>query len=155
MKVKFKYGIKSFSGKMDEMVFANYENYGITIGRMLPEDRELTENQSIMGTRMQLMGSLWNATALEFKSDMAAYAVKVSLMPERTGKVGINGFSLFVMALYGASNDPESPMSLDNLSVDDLVLGSYTQIMDVKTMVENGYLPQVDGYEEYTASINA
>lgn len=44
MKLKFRYGIKAFSGTLDELNFASYGSRG-TVGRMLPENREIALSQ--------------------------------------------------------------------------------------------------------------
>jgi len=153
MKVKFKYGIKSFSGTHDEMVFANYENFGVVIGRMMPEKRELTENQILMGNRLGKISSLWNLVSSGYKEDMIAYAVKFSLLPERTGTVGVNAFSIFVKAIYAASKSETNPLHIDSINADDLEMGSYDMIDNVVDMVDAGFLPVVSGYELLTTSI--
>lgn len=156
MKVKFKYGIKSFSGTHDELVFANYEDYGVVIGRMLPRSGEPTPNQEMMGKRLSILGGLWNScVSAGYKADLAVYAQKYSLLPERSGSVGVNAFSVFVKAVYAAYNDVSTNFEIEDMTCDDLQIDAYPYLDNVADMVDNGFLPEVFGYELLTASIAA
>lgn len=153
MKIKFKYGIKSFSGLFDEMIFANYERDKVVIGRMYNPSPRVTQNNEFMGTVMQNITKLWDAVSQAYKKDCKNYAYKMFGLPKFDGKVSGNGFSVFVKIIWAASKDPENPLDLMALSVDDLEVGAYTQIESVKVCVENDYLPVVDGYEAYDSEI--
>ena len=152
MKVKFKYGIKSFSGLFDEMIFSNYQRDNVVIGRMYNPSPKVSENNSIMGAKMQAISKIWVATTDAYKEDFKGYSYKMFGLPMFDGKVSGNGFSAFVKAMWGASKDTENPLDLLALSVDDLEVEAYSQIVSVKVCVENGYLPVVDGYEAYNAA---
>lgn len=151
MKIKFKYGIKSFSGLFDEMIFANYERDKLVIGRMYNPSPRVSENNEIMGTIMQNISKLWTGISLAYKKDCKRYAYKMFGLPEFDGKISGNGFSVFVKILWAASKGPEPQLDLMHLSVDDLELDAYQQIRTIKDCVENGYLPVVDGYEAYSS----
>jgi hypothetical protein len=153
MKIKFKYGIKSFSGLFDEMIFANYERDKVVIGRMYNPSPRVTENNTLMGTIMQNITKLWAASSETYKKDCKNYAYKMFGLPMFDGKISGNGFSVFVKILWAASKDTENPLDLMALSVDDLEVEAYSQIESVKVCVENGYLPVVDGYEAYNSKI--
>ena len=45
MQVKFKYGVKSFSGTLDDHVYANYEDRGVVIGRMKPKKTRINSSK--------------------------------------------------------------------------------------------------------------
>lgn len=149
MKIKFKYGIKSFSGLFDEMIFANYQRDKVVIGRMYNPSPKITENNWTMGAKMQGISKIWGATSPAYKKDFKVYSYKMFGLPMFDGKVSGNGFSAFVKAMWGASKDTENPLDLLSLSLDDLEVDAYLQIKSVKVCVENGYLPVVDGYELY------
>lgn len=155
MKVKFKFGIKSYSGTLDDLVYANYADRSVVVGRMLAENRELTEQNVTMGSRMSIISAVYGAASNDFKEDLAKYAKKMYKLKEFSKRIAGNSYSVFTKVIWNASKDTENPLDIDTLTVDDLEMGSLTQISDVKTIVENGYLPVVDGYETYQSSINA
>ena len=153
MKVKFKYGIKSFSGTHDEMVFANYATHDVVIGRMLPRNGEITANQVSMGNKMQNIASFFKVCSAGFKSDLDTYATKFSALPGRLGTIGVNKFSIFLKICWAASQAPTNPIDLDSLTADDIAMGSYSMIDNVAVCVNNGFLPAVEGYELLTTSL--
>lgn len=77
MKVKFKFGIKSFSGTAEKMNFANYKSRGVTIGRVLPEQRKITEQNITMGEKMKKISEVYNATSDAYKKDLAGYTLRL------------------------------------------------------------------------------
>lgn len=152
MRAKFQYGIKSYSGTVDGINFANYASRNVVIGRMVPENRTITAANVLMGEKMIKISSLYEACTDAYKKDLELYTLKMyKLRAHRTGMAG-NKFSTFVKMIWGASKDPDNPLDIMSLTTDDLEVGSYEQIETVKVAVENGYLPKVDGYEELTAS---
>ena len=155
MKVKFRFGIKSYSGTLDELNYANFEDRSVVIGRMLPANRELTEQNVTMGNKMNKIGEFYAGISDAFKADLKAYAKKMyNLKAYKKGIAG-NTYSTFVKLLWEASKLDENPISIEALSVDDLLIGSYAVFDSVKVAVENDLLPKVDGYEDLTNSISA
>lgn len=152
MKAKFQYGIKSFSGKVDGMSYANYASRGVVIGRMMPENRKNTTNNVEMGNKLIKISNLYEAVTAAYKQDLELYSLKMYKLKPYRNRIAGNKFSTFVKMIWAASKDPDSPLDIMSLTTDDLEVGSYSQIETVKAAVENGYLPQVDGYEELEAS---
>lgn len=153
MKVKFRFGIKSYSGTLDELNYANFEDRSVVIGRMLPANREITAQNLTMGSRLTKISQLFAGVSEGFKADLTAYAKKMyKLKAYRKGVAG-NKFSTFTKMIWEASKDTSSPLGIDSLSVDDMLLGSYSQISTVKDAIDNGYLPKVEDYESYSNPI--
>lgn len=155
MKVKFRYGIKSYSGTLDELNFANYEERNVVIGRMLPVNREITSQNILIGGIMVNISNLYGAIEEDYKADLKAYSKKMYKLKKFDKQLAGNRYSTFVKMLFAASKDPSSSIDINSLSVDDLSLGAYEEIQTVANAVRYGYLPAVDGYELYTASITA
>lgn len=152
MKAKFQYGIKSYSGTLDGINYANYAKSGVVIGRMVPENRTITAANVSMGAKMIKISNLYEATTVLYKEDLLAYSKKMyRLKPFRKNIAG-NGYSVFVKMIWAASKAPDNPLDIMSLTVDDLEVGSYSQIETVKAAVENGYLPKVKDYELFENS---
>ncbi len=155
MKVKFRFGIKSYSGTLDELVYANYADRSIVIGRMLPKFEELTPQNISIQSKASIIANLYEAISDDFKTDLTSYTKKMYKLREFKDKLRGNAYSTYVKMIYGAANDTETPLDIESLSPDDLSLGVYAKIDNVKTAVENGYLPKVRGYEDYTNTLSA
>lgn len=155
MKVKFRFGIKSYSGTLDELCYVNYEDRSVVIGRMLPENREVTAQNLSIGSKMVKIAEFYSGVSDDFKSDLKAYAKKMYKLKAYSKGLAGNSYTTFIKMLWKASESIEDPIDLDSLSIDDLLLGSYSVIGSVKVAVENGFLPNVEGYEDYTNNISA
>lgn len=153
MKVKFRFGIKSYSGTLDELTYANYEDRNVVIGRMMPENRELTAQNVSLGSKLVKVGVFYKVIADGFKDDLKAYTKKMYELNAFDGKLRGSHWSTFVKMMWKASQDADSPVDLESLSIDDLNLGSYNKIASVKVAIDNGYLPVVPGYEDFTSTI--
>ena len=53
MKVKFKYGIQTYSGTIDEMVYGSYRDDKLCIGREYVYPTPERENNALLGNRGQ------------------------------------------------------------------------------------------------------
>ncbi len=146
MKVKFKYGIKSFSGTLDGLVYSNYESRDVVIGKLY-SDQTLTSQNHAIGNSMKNIASVYALTNDAFKDDLTIYAVKLYNQPEYYGKLAANKYSMFCKAVYNICNNNDS-VNISSFSVDDLSVGGL--MTNVKGLVEAGYLPEVDGYEDLT-----
>ncbi|MBI9032553.1 hypothetical protein JEZ13_11215 [bacterium] len=155
MKVKFRFGIKSYSGTLDELVYANYADRSIVIGRMLPKFEELTPQNISIQSKASLIANLYEAISDDFKADLTSYTKKMYKLKAFKDKLRGNAYSTYVKMIYSAANDTENQLDIDSLSADDLALGVYSQINSVQVAVENGYLPKVKGYEDYTNTLSA
>lgn len=154
MKLKLRLPFKNFSGTLDELNYASYGDRG-TIVRMLPVNRELTEQNEVIGSRASKIASFYAGVSDGFKQDLELYTLKMYNLKEFRNRIAGNKYSTFNKLMWAASKALTNPVDLDSLSVDDLSMGSYNTINTVKDIVDNGFLPKVDGYEELTATIGA
>ena len=155
MKVKFRFGIKSYSGTLDELNYANYEDRSVVIGRMLPTNREMTAQNENLGSKSSKISDFYLGTSDGYKADLKAYAKKMYNLKAYKNKLAGSGYTAFIKMMWAASQIVTNPIDIDSLSIDDLSMGSYNDISSVKTAIDKGFLPKVDGYEDYTNSIGA
>lgn len=149
MKAKFKYGIKAYSGKLDDIVFSHYSKRDVTIGRVDPEKREITDHNHEIGIKMQIISQYYNLSSDEFKEDLAKYADAYNSKYDDNGKLGVNKYSIFVKLLCKIEQKPANGISLTSVDGVDVVAVN-DAIGTIKNSVEEGYLPTVEGYEELT-----
>lgn len=152
-KVKFRFGIKSYSGTLDDLVYCNYSSRDVVIGRVQSESRELTQNNIDMGSKMTNIANLYSGASSAYKADLDTYAEKMFALPAYTGKLAGNKFSVFLKIVWAASQSDTDPVDLNSLNTDDILLGSYNTFETVSTAINNGFIPDVEGSELLTANI--
>lgn len=150
MKVKFRFGIKSYSGTLDELNYANYEDRSVVIGRMLPVNRETTSQNENLKTNAQAISEFYSVVSDGFKEDLKAYAKKMYKLAPYRKQIAGNRYTVFVKLLWAVSRQESGAIDLTSLSIDDAQIGSYENFSSIKSAVENDLLPKVDGYEDYT-----
>lgn len=150
MKVKFRFGIKNYSGTLDQLNYADFGDRGC-IARMLSDSRETTAQNEEIKQKSQYIVEFYRLISDEFKQDLALYTMKMYNLKENRTKIAGNRYSTFVKLMWAVSKLENGAIDLSSLSIDDAVIGSYENFSTVKAAVENGYLPVVPGYEELTA----
>jgi len=150
MKITFKFGIKTFSGTVDEMTFGSYREDTICIGRkyVIPA---LTANNTLRGTIMKNLSDIWASVSSGYKADLKIYALKnAANIPQ--GKLPPTAFSIWMQMLYAFAKSDAEHIDLGTLTYTDLqTIGA--DIASVKEAVLNGYLATVPGAEDLTATM--
>lgn len=147
MKVKFKYGIATYSGTIDEMVYGCYRDHKLCIGREYVYPR-LTVHNDNLGKTGSNLAILWAGASPEYKADLKTYA-------QRNGNENVpktqyppNGYALWVKALH-AWQDKTPSIDISTLTVEDFELGG-ASVSTVKNAIENGFLKKVANYDDLT-----
>ena len=137
MKVHFHYGIKTYSGKLDDIVFTMHNNKEICIARryVIPKPGPAQSNFKTVATNLK---TLWLAVKAGYKSDLALYAVQFNNM--RPDNCNVGTYSLFVKILYAAQKEAE--FDLRTCTYTD-ISASTSAVSTVKKAIEAGYLPSV------------
>jgi len=145
MKVKFKYGIATYSGTLDEMTYGNYRDGLVCIGRkwVLPRSTEYNQELGDVGKNVS---SIYADVSADYKSDLRTYANLYGKQVSPKNKLGPNGYALFVKMLYALADENIGTVDLKNLTYNDLKT-LFPEVVNVAAAVENGYLPNVTGAE--------
>ncbi|PKN73506.1 MAG: hypothetical protein CVU50_01975 [Candidatus Cloacimonetes bacterium HGW-Cloacimonetes-3] len=150
MKVRFKYGIRTYSGTLDEMTFGSYLKGKLCIGReyVIPK---LTANNTLMGAVCKNLAEVYGDCSTGYKADLKTYAgLNAVNIPK--GKLPPTSFAIFMKMMYLFSELDEGHIDLSTVTLTDLqTLGG--DIASVADAVENGYLKSVDGADELTANM--
>lgn len=150
MKVTFKYGIKTFSGTLDDMTFGSFREASLCIGRkyVIPT---LTANNTAKGTITKNLAEIWSGVSSGYKTDLKAYAAKnAANIPK--GQLAPTCFAIWMQMLYLYSKLDEGHVDLSTVTLNDLQTLA-TDIGTVKDAVLNGYLHEVPGSELLTATM--
>lgn len=154
MKVTFKYGIGSYSGTADGMVYSPTRNKMGSIARLFVVPT-LTDNNTLRGAIMKNLASVWNSVSSGYKSDMKSYCAEWNITyndlqdafsPRRSS------FAMFVDMMYLFAELDEGHVDLSTITYSDLTtLGA--DIDTIALAVENGYLPVVPNASSYVATL--
>ncbi|MCB5258367.1 MAG: hypothetical protein WC179_00465 [Candidatus Cloacimonadaceae bacterium] len=149
MKVKFKYGIRTYSGKLDELVFSSYRKGKICIARQFVYPRITAHNNEI-GSIGKNLGILWAGGSDAFKTELAMYAKLNATENVPADQWASNAYALWVQVMHKWAADNDD-VDLKTLTYEDFVVTG-TAISTVKDCVLSGYLKPVTGYDTMTAA---
>lgn len=154
MKVTFKYGIGSYLGTVDGMVYTPTRNKMGSIARLYVVPR-LTANNTLRGTIMKNLAAVWSSVSSSYKDDMRSYCEKWNSTyndPQDTFAPRRSSFAMFVDMMYLFSEMDSGHVDLSTITYTDLqTVGA--DIISIAVAVVNGYLQSVPGADDYTANL--
>ena len=147
MKVRFKYGIATYSGTIDEMVYGSYRDHKLCIGRDYVYPR-LTANNTLMGSVGSNLAMLWGEASSAYKTDLKTYSQRNGTENIPKTQLPPTNYALWIKLLYAWHEDNPS-VDLSTLTVEDFELGG-ASVSTVKNAIDNGYLDKVGTYDDLT-----
>ncbi len=151
MKVKFKYGIRTYSGTIDEMTYGSYRKGKVCIGRqwVLPKP---TEQNTEIGAVATNLSDLWAAASVDYKADFKTYATRNTAENVPGYLLGPTGYALFMKAMWAWAEDESPAVDLKTVTIEDIgTLGG--KVASVSDCVTNGYLARVSDYGDLDSPI--
>jgi len=145
MKVKFKFGIQTYSGTVDEMVFGSYRNGTLCIGRKYVYPT-ITENNTSKGTIMKNLATVWADVSSGYKDEMKTYALRNAVnIPKNM--LPPTSFSIWLKMMFLFSELDSGHIDLSTVTYTDIqTVGE--DILSIAVAVENDYLASVEGADE-------
>jgi hypothetical protein len=151
MKVKFKYGIKTYTGTVDNMTYGSYRSGNICIGRVYVYPT-LTENNHNKGLAAKNLASVFHNASEGYIDDLKLYAMrngqenvpKTSLIP--------SAFALFLKMMYAYYASDPTHVDLTTITVEDIVSAD-ADVRTIARAVEADFLPYISVYEDLTNGI--
>lgn len=153
MKVIFKYGIGSFSGTIDQMVYrpSTSSNLG-SISRKWVRPAATVQNETL-GIVSQNLRDIWADCEPAYKADLKTYASRYNVFyDDGTDPFfkKMNAYSTFIVAIYAAATADPTHINLETITKADLAsLG--TKVDTVKNMVENGLIKSIPVFADLIA----
>ncbi len=151
MKVKFKYGIRTFSGTLDEMTYGSYRNGGVCIGRRWVYPK-LTDNHSSMGAKLKNIGIVYRAASSGYKDDLTVYCVRNGRQNVPKTKLVPSSYAIFVKMMFAWAKESGGLIDLSSVDIED-VQGATAGINTIADAVENGFIKAVTDYVTLSTSI--
>jgi len=151
MKVKFKYGIRTFSGTIDEMVYGSYRKGCLCIGRGYVYPK-ITENNVQKGKIVRNLASVYHAASEFYIDDLKTYAERNGKENTPKNKLIPTAFALFLKMMYAwYESDPEH-IDLTTVTVADIV-AMEAPVKTIAGAVEAEFLPYIRVSADLTAEI--
>lgn len=151
MKVKFKYGIKTYSGLADEMVYGSYRDDNLCIGRVYVYPT-LTENNHNKGKILTNLASVYRAAAETYITDLKRYATLNGQENVPKNQLVPSSFSMFLKMMYAWYASDPTHVDLETVTVADIVSGD-ADVRNISRAVEAAFLPLVSTYEDLNHNI--
>ncbi|GAB1366203.1 MAG TPA: hypothetical protein PL160_01810 [Candidatus Cloacimonas sp.] len=150
MKVTFNYGIRTYSGTIDEITFGSYRKDSVCIARKYVIPRT-TENNTQMGNILKNLATVYAAVASDYKEELKMYAVK-NEQNIPAGQLAPNTFAIWVKMMFRFSELNVGHIDLSSVTYNDLqTVGE--DILSISLAVQNGYLADVPGSETFTSNM--
>lgn len=150
MKVKFKYGIRTYSGTVDEMTYGSYRKGKVCIGRRYVVPKGTTQNVNF-GEGGSNVAKIWSSASADYKADFKRYAELYGRYVVKGDKLPPTSYGLFIKAASNWAKNEDPPVELSVVQLEDVsTLGS--PINTVADCVEAGFLPSVPGCAELNKS---
>jgi len=150
MKAKFKYGIGTYSGTIDEITFGSYRKDTVCIARKYVVPR-LTENNTSMGAKLKNLATVWQSVSSGYKEEMKIYAAK-NIINVPKGQLPPTSFSIWVRMMFLFSELNAGHIDLATVTYSDLQTVA-EDILSISVAVENGFLAEVPGCETLTSNM--
>jgi len=146
MKVKFKYGIRTYSGTLDEMTYGSYRKHTVCLGRRYVVPTE-TEQNITMGEILKNLGSVYRDTSGEYQDDLKLYSSRNARQNVKYNQLPPTPYSIFVKMMFAwQESDPEH-VDLATITVGDIVLAD-APVISIASAVEADLLKRVTNYSE-------
>jgi len=146
MKVKFKFGIETYSGTVDSMTYGSYRDDKLCIGREYVYPR-ITDNNHAMGNIMKNLASVYAAADPLYIADLKTYAMRNGSENVPKTKLIPTAFSLFIKMMYAwYDSDPEH-VDLASVTVADIIALD-ADVQTVSDAIDAGFLPSVSVYDD-------
>ncbi len=143
MKVKFKFGIRTYSGTIDGMTYGSYRDDKLCIGREWVIPTPTAQNTEV-GSVGANLAVLWAAASNEYKADFKTYSGKYATEKVPDTQLGPTGYALFNKAMWAWAEDEGPTVDLKTVTIEDIgTLGG--KVASVAACATNGYLPAVTG----------
>jgi len=151
MKVKFKYGIQTYSGTIDEMVYGSYRDDKLCIGREYVYPI-LTDNNHAKGAVAKNLATVYHNASPDYVLDLKTYCIRNGQENVPKSKLIPTAFSMFLKMMYAwYDSDPEH-VDLSTVTIGDIIALD----ADVKTLaraVEADFLPYISVSDDLTNPI--
>ncbi|MDP2173041.1 MAG: hypothetical protein Q8M98_01440 [Candidatus Cloacimonadaceae bacterium] len=146
MKVKFKYGISTYSGTLDDMTYGSYRNGMVCIGRKRVIPR-LTDNNVNMGKIAKNLATIYREVSDLYKDDLKVYAQRNGKQNTPKNQLPPTAYAIFLKMMHAWSKSEDPQLDLSALTIEDIETGG-DKIATLADAIDNGLLARVSVYND-------
>jgi hypothetical protein len=151
MKVKFKFGIETYSGTVDGMTYGSYRDDKLCIGREYVYPT-ITANNNDKGAMVQNLAKVYQAADPDYIADLKAYCVRNGMENVPKDKLVPTAFSMFLKMMYAWYESDPAHVDLKTVTVADIVALD-ADVRTIARAVTAEFLPYVSTADSYTNGI--
>lgn len=145
MRVRYKYGIKTMSGKLDDLVHLALNKKRVGFGRIFVMPK-ITEHNITFGGIATNLAAIWTACSDEFKEDLKGYTVQRVPYYSAEQVPAYANYANFIKFLYNFARDDDD-IDLSDATKSELETAGCP--MTVSEIISAGLLPKVANSDEY------
>ena len=154
MKVKFKYGIASFSGTIESAVYYATPGGQASFMRKYVVPKPTTQNTTL-GTNAKNLALFWEGVSAGYKQEAKTYASLYFQQNQTPGddfQVVLSNFSTFIKMMYSFAEANVGTVTLDSVTYNDVV-SLFSEITTIAGAIDEGFLPNVIGGDALTTAM--
>ena len=155
MRAHFKHNIRSYSGKLGNVVFYNYFNHQLCLVRKFGVSKATEAKENMKSIFLHINDLYW-ASAEAYREDLSSYA-KRNAMENMARNPSLrqrmpNSKMLFSQCMWKWAKENPETVDLKTVTLDDM-RSVDSPVCRVCTCVTAGYLKKVTGWEHMDKSI--
>ena len=151
MKVTFKYGIQTYSGEIDKMVYGSYRNDKLCLGRNYVYPA-LDEHHHKLGAIGRNMALLFSGADSLYRDNFKTYATANGKKALYKDRLVPSGYAMFVKMMQAWQKSDMTHVDLATVTIAEIVALD-ADVRTIARAVEAGFLPTVFGYDVLTGDI--
>jgi hypothetical protein len=152
MKVKFKFGIKTYSGLADDMVYGSYRDDNLCIGRVYVYPT-LTQNNHDKGKAVSNLAGIFRDAGADYLADLKKYATRNGQENVPKDKLIPSAFALFMKMMYAWQKSDPTHVDLTTITIADIVSAD-ADVRNISRAVEAEFLPLIATFDDLTHNIS-
>ena len=145
MKVTLKYNMGTYSGTLNDMVYANYRDGAVCIGRKYVKPAE-TSQQTALGTVAQNLAEIYKAIDPAYLQDLKDYATAYGKEISPRDQLAPNAYAIWLKLMYAWRKSDVEHVFLESVTLQDIV-SMEAPIVTIKDAIESNLLPTVSKAE--------
>lgn len=156
MKITFRWGIKTFSGYGDDMVYQSFDNDTFCVGRDYTYPK-ITENNHTLGKIGINLANVYNHVSQAYMQDLKIYQDRYKRQfgntrnPFKRGPMP-NSMALFTKMMFAwYDSDPEH-VDLATVAISDIIAAD-ADVRTIARAIEAGFLKKTTLYLDLTSDI--
>ncbi|HNW38801.1 MAG TPA: hypothetical protein PKJ75_08105 [Methanosarcina vacuolata] len=145
MKVTLKYNMGTYSGTLNDMIYSNYRDGAVCIGRKYVKPAE-TSQQTALGTVAQNLATIYKTIDPAYIEDLKDYATAYGKQISPRDQIPPTAYAIWIKMMYAWRKSDVEHVFLETVTLADIV-SMEAPIVSIQGAIEGGLLPDVTNSE--------